>query len=169
MDYLSQPWLISLIAVSLCMAIGLCVAAIHIRRLYRVQHAMELIVKELIKTRDSSKKKFGELQSVSLGTGQKLIELERKLVSLNEVQQEMSVQTPENKLYSRAVKMVELVLKRSCLNVSCQKQKQSYSFLYINTVLVINCEYQWPCCHQRAASVLVFFPAINMNKLKFLQ
>lgn len=69
---------------------------------------MELIVKELIKTRDSSKKKFGELQSVSLGTGQKLIELERKLVSLNEVQQEMSVQTPENKLYSRAVKMVEL-------------------------------------------------------------
>ena len=108
MDYLSQPWLISLIAVSLCMAIGLCVAAIHIRRLYRVQHAMELIVKELIKTRDSSKKKFGELQSVSLGTGQKLIELERKLVSLNEVQQEMSVQTPENKLYSRAVKMVEL-------------------------------------------------------------
>ena len=108
MDYLSQPWLISLIAVSLCMAIGLAVAAIHIRRLYRVQHAMELIVKELIKTRDSSKKKFGELQSVSLGTGQKLIELERKLVSLNEVQQEMSVQTPENKLYSRAVKMVEL-------------------------------------------------------------
>ena len=108
MDYLSQPWLISLIAVSLCMAIGLCVAAIHIRRLYRVQHAMELIVKELIKTRDSSKKKFGELQSVSLGAGQKLIELERKLVALNEVQQEMSVQTPENKLYSRAVKMVEL-------------------------------------------------------------
>jgi hypothetical protein len=56
MDYLSQPWLISLIAVSLCMAIGLGVAAIHIRRLYRVQHAMELIVKELIKTRDSSKR-----------------------------------------------------------------------------------------------------------------
>ncbi|MDD2842843.1 MAG: DUF2802 domain-containing protein [Tolumonas sp.] len=108
MDYLSQPWLLSLIAVSICMAVGLGVAAFHIRRLYRVQHAMELIVKELIKTRDSSKKKFGELQSVSLGTGQKLIELERKLVALNEVQQEMSVQTPENKLYSRAVKMVEL-------------------------------------------------------------
>jgi len=108
MDYLSQPWLLSLIAVSICMAIGLGVAAFHIRRLYRVQHAMELIVKELIKTRDSSKKKFGELQSVSLGAGQKLIELERKLVALNEVQQEMSVQTPENKLYSRAVKMVEL-------------------------------------------------------------
>lgn len=108
MDYLSQPWLLSLIAVSICMAIGLGVAAFHIRRLYRVQHAMELIVKELIKTRDSSKKKFGELQSVSLGAGQKLIELERKLVALNEVQQEMSVQMPENKLYSRAVKMVEL-------------------------------------------------------------
>nr|WP_321239511.1 DUF2802 domain-containing protein [uncultured Tolumonas sp.] len=108
MDYLSQPWLISLIVVSIGMAIGLGVAAFHIRRLYRVQHAMELIVKELIKTRDSSKKKFGELQSVSLGAGQKLIELERKLVALNEVQQEMSVQTPENKLYSRAVKMVEL-------------------------------------------------------------
>ena len=108
MDYLSEPWRLSLIAVSICMAVGLGVAAFHIRRLYRVQHAMELIVKELIKTRDSSKKKFGELQSVSLGASQKLIELERKLVALNEVQQEMSVQTPENKLYSRAVKMVEL-------------------------------------------------------------
>jgi len=108
MDYLSQPWLLSLIAVSLFMAIGLTVAALHIRKLYRVQNAMELIVKELIKSRDSSKKKFGELQSVSLGAGQRLIELERKLVSLDEIQQEMNVQAPENKLYSRAVKMVEL-------------------------------------------------------------
>jgi hypothetical protein len=108
MDYLSQPWLLSLIAVSLCMAISLAIAAFHIRKLYRVQNAMELIVKELIKSRDSSKKKFGEIQSVSLGAGQKLIELERKLVVLNEQQQEMVVQAPENKLYSRAVKMVEL-------------------------------------------------------------
>lgn len=108
MDYLSQPWLLPLIAVSLFIVVGLGVAAFHIRKLYRSQHAMELIVKELIKTRESSKKKFGELQSVSIGAGQKLIELERKLRALDEVQQEMSVQAPENKLYSRAVKMVEL-------------------------------------------------------------
>lgn len=108
MDYLSQPWLLPLIAVSLFIVVGLSVAAFHIRKLYRSQHAMELIVKELIKTRESSKKKFGELQSVSIGAGQKLIELERKLRALDEVQQEMSVQAPENKLYSRAVKMVEL-------------------------------------------------------------
>ena len=108
MDYLSQPWLISLIAVTLLMAIALGVTAFHIRKLYRVQNAMELIVKELIKSRESSRKKFGELQSVSIGAGQKLVELERKLVALDEVQQEMSIQAPENKLYSRAVKMVEL-------------------------------------------------------------
>jgi Protein of unknown function (DUF2802). len=108
MDYLSQPWLISLLAVTLVMAMALGIAAVHIRKLYRVQNAMELIVKELIKSRDSNKKKFGELQSVSIGAGQKLIELERRLVALDEVQQEMSIQAPENKLYSRAVKMVEL-------------------------------------------------------------
>ncbi len=129
MDYLSQPWLISLIAVTLCMAVGLVFAGIHIRRLYRVQHAMELIVKELIKTRDSSKKKFGELQSVSLGTGQKLIELERKLVSLNEVQQEMSVQTPENKLYSRAVKMVELGAGIEEIMLECELPKAEAELL----------------------------------------
>ncbi len=104
MDYLSQPWLISLIAVTLLMAIALGVTAFHIRKLYRVQNAMELIVKELIKSRESSRKKFGELQSVSIGAGQKLVELERKLVALDEVQQEMSIQAPENKLYSRAVR-----------------------------------------------------------------
>jgi hypothetical protein len=129
MDYLSQPWLLSLIAVSVCMAIGFTMAALHIRKLYRVQSAMELIVKELIKSRDSSKKKFGELQSVSLGAGQKLIDLERKLIALDETQQEMSIQAPENKLYSRAVKLVELGAGIEEIMLECELPKAEAELL----------------------------------------
>ena len=129
MDYLSQPWLISLIAVTLFMAIALGVTAFHIRKLYRVQNAMELIVKELIKSRESSRKKFGELQSVSIGAGQKLVELERKLVTLDEVQQEMSIQAPENKLYSRAVKMVELGADVAEIMAECELPKAEAELL----------------------------------------
>ncbi len=129
MDYLSQPWLISLIAVTLLMAIALGVTAFHIRKLYRVQNAMELIVKELIKSRESSRKKFGELQSVSIGAGQKLVELERKLVALDEVQQEMSIQAPENKLYSRAVKMVELGADVAEIMAECELPKAEAELL----------------------------------------
>lgn len=129
MDYLSQPWLISLIAVTLFMAIALGVTAFHIRKLYRVQNAMELIVKELIKSRESSRKKFGELQSVSIGAGQKLVELERKLVALDEVQQEMSIQAPENKLYSRAVKMVELGADVAEIMAECELPKAEAELL----------------------------------------
>ena len=129
MDYLSQTWLISLIAVTLLMAIALGVTAFHIRKLYRVQNAMELIVKELIKSRESSRKKFGELQSVSIGAGQKLVELERKLVALDEVQQEMSIQAPENKLYSRAVKMVELGADVAEIMAECELPKAEAELL----------------------------------------
>lgn len=129
MDYLSQPWLISLIAVTLLMAIALGVTTFHIRKLYRVQNAMELIVKELIKSRESSRKKFGELQSVSIGAGQKLVELERKLVALDEVQQEMSIQAPENKLYSRAVKMVELGADVAEIMAECELPKAEAELL----------------------------------------
>ncbi len=111
------------------MAIALGVTAFHIRKLYRVQNAMELIVKELIKSRESSRKKFGELQSVSIGAGQKLVELERKLVALDEVQQEMSIQAPENKLYSRAVKMVELGADVAEIMAECELPKAEAELL----------------------------------------
>lgn len=112
MDFLSQPvYIILLVLVVINAAVFIGVFR-HIRKLYRVQNAMELIVKELTKARDSHKKKFGELQTITLGAGQKIIDLEKRIIALDEVQQEMShemsVQTPENKLYSRAVKMAEL-------------------------------------------------------------
>lgn len=110
MDFVSQPvyvYLVLFILVIINTAVFFLLFR-HVRKLYRVQSAMELIVKELIKARDSNKKKFGELQTVTLGTGQKILDLEQRIVAMDELQQEMSIQAPENKLYSRAVKMVEL-------------------------------------------------------------
>lgn len=112
MDYLSQTWFIAFIILMLVVAIAVATTFYHVRKLARAQKAMELIVKELIKSRDSGKKKVGELQTLSVSTGQKVMDLEKKLVEIDErqqdIEQEMTVKTPENRLYSRAVKMVEL-------------------------------------------------------------
>ncbi len=110
MDFVSQPVYVYIILFVLVIINSgvFFILFRHIQKLYRVQNAMELIVKELIKARDSNKKKFGELQTVTLGAGQKILDLEKRVVAMDELQQEMSIQSPENKLYSRAVKMVEL-------------------------------------------------------------
>lgn len=108
MELITQPWFIACAALLLVNLAGFFYFHSQIKKLHRIQHAMELIIKELIKTKESTKKKFGELHSVSLGTGQKILELEKRIINLDEQQQEMTVQAPENKLYTRAVKMVEL-------------------------------------------------------------
>ena len=74
----------------------------------RKLQAMELLVKELPKARDSARKQLNELHSSTLGTGQKLGELEKGILAVAERQQELVLQDPDSRLYSRAARMVEL-------------------------------------------------------------
>ena len=74
----------------------------------RKLQAMELLVKELLKARDSARKQLNELHSSTLGTGQKLDELEKGILAVAERQQELVLQDPDSRLYSRAARMVEL-------------------------------------------------------------
>lgn len=74
----------------------------------RKLQAMELLVKELLKARDSARKQLNELHSSTLGTGQKLSELEKGILAVAERQQELVLQDPDSRLYSRAARMVEL-------------------------------------------------------------
>ena len=80
----------------------------HHARLQRKLQAMELLLKELLKARDSARKQLNELHTSTLGVGQKLGQLAKEIVSVEERQQEMVLQDPDGRFYSRAARMVEL-------------------------------------------------------------
>ena len=77
-------------------------------RQQRKMQAMELLLKELLKARDSARKQLNELHTSSLGVGQRIGELEKGILTVAERQQELVQQDPDGRLYSRAAKMVEL-------------------------------------------------------------
>lgn len=100
--------LIGAAAVAL-MAGGVAVMAwVTTHRLQRKLLAMELLVKELLKARDSTRKQLNELHTSAMGAGQRLMDLEKGILSVAERQQEFTQQDPDSRLYSRAAKMVEL-------------------------------------------------------------
>ena len=103
--------LITLILAGLALGVAivaLILAWIGVGRSKRKLQAMELLLKELLKARDSARKQLNELHSSTLGTGQKLGELEKGILAVAERQQELVLQDPDSRLYSRAARMVEL-------------------------------------------------------------
>ncbi|AGH82031.1 hypothetical protein PCNPT3_10465 [Psychromonas sp. CNPT3] len=70
--------------------------------------ALSLLVKSLLATNTSFKKEFLELHSGAIGMGRKIQSLELVIKKTQENQQSFVDQSPENRLYTRATKMVEL-------------------------------------------------------------
>lgn len=70
--------------------------------------ALELALKTVQNSNESSKKQFTEVHAVSLGMGKKLQKLDSLVKKTQENQLNLVAQAPENRLYTRAVKMVEL-------------------------------------------------------------
>ncbi len=89
-------------------ALALLLVWLQSGRQQRKMLAMELLLKELLKARDSARKQLNELHTSSLGVGQRLGELEKGILTVAERQQELIQQDPDGRLYSRAAKMVEL-------------------------------------------------------------
>ena len=57
---------------------------------------------------ESLRKQMMELHTGAIGMGQRLQSMEGAMQQVNERQQELTMQDPERRLYSRAAKMVEL-------------------------------------------------------------
>ncbi|CZF77220.1 MULTISPECIES: DUF2802 domain-containing protein [Grimontia] len=70
--------------------------------------AMELLYKNARQQQESLSKQFNELRAGSIGMSQKLAELSQRFDELLDKQNEMEMQDPDGRLYSRASKMVEL-------------------------------------------------------------
>ena len=107
---ISFEWIVLAVAsTGILLAVGALVICWLVNtRSRRKLQAMELLVKELLKSRDSTRKQLNELHSSALGAGQKMLEIEKSILVLAERQQELVLQDPDSRLYSRAARMVEL-------------------------------------------------------------
>lgn len=77
-------------------------------RLRNKVDALTVLVKEGDRQREALKRELQELRSGTIGVGRRLLSLERKLVEQDVKLDESMQQEPQAKLYSRAIKMVQL-------------------------------------------------------------
>ncbi|WP_413701329.1 DUF2802 domain-containing protein [Psychromonas sp. KJ10-10] len=66
------------------------------------------MVKSLLANNELTKQQLVEIHSGSIGMGKKIQQLETLVRKTQENQQNLVAQAPENRLYTRAVKMVQL-------------------------------------------------------------
>lgn len=82
--------------------------------------ALELLVKSLLATNESFKNQFSEIHSGSVGLGKKIQQLDAVVRQTQENQLNLVAQAPENRLYTRASKMVELGASIEELMAECE-------------------------------------------------
>ncbi|MEZ9199782.1 DUF2802 domain-containing protein [Shewanella sp. 10N.286.54.B9] len=70
--------------------------------------ALTLLVKDGDKQREAVKRELQELRSGTIGVGRRVLELEKKLQQQDAKIEETNQQDPQARLYSRAMKMVDL-------------------------------------------------------------
>ena len=70
--------------------------------------ALTVLVKESDRQRDAFKRELQELRSGTIGVGRRVLDLEKRLAQQNARLDESMQQDPQAKLYSRAMKMVQL-------------------------------------------------------------
>ncbi|MCE0556263.1 MULTISPECIES: DUF2802 domain-containing protein [unclassified Motilimonas] len=99
----------SLIGLALLLAIiSLVFSALVQKKQAKKIQALQQLTKELLKSKESLNKQIRELHSGSIGLGKKFHQLNEGLKEAVEKQQEIVDTAPDNKLYTRAVKMVAL-------------------------------------------------------------
>lgn len=105
LDYLETgaTWLALILAI-----IALVFCFLWHKKQQKKMLALEQIIKELVRSRDNLNKQVNELHVGSVGLGKKVFSLNTTIRDSLERQQELVSHDPDSKLYTRAVKMVEL-------------------------------------------------------------
>ena len=70
--------------------------------------ALTLLIKESDRQRETVKRELQELRSGTIGVGRRMLELEKRTAKQDARLDEVNQQDPQAKLYSRAMKMVDL-------------------------------------------------------------
>jgi len=97
------PWL------ALVLAIVFFVTTLFLlKKVHKKNHSLEVLIKSLLMQQEATKKQFTEIHSGAVGIGKKLQKLDAELKKTQENQVNLVASAPENRLYTRATKMVEL-------------------------------------------------------------
>ncbi len=91
-----------------------------ISKLIKKTHALEVLVKSLLAANETNKQQFTEIHSGAVGMGKKIQQLDSVIKKTQENQLNLVAQAPENRLYTRAVKMVELGASIEELMTECE-------------------------------------------------
>lgn len=70
--------------------------------------ALSLLIKESDRQRETVKRELQELRSGTIGVGRRMLELEKRTAKQDARLDEVNQQDPQTRLYSRAMKMVDL-------------------------------------------------------------
>ncbi|MCL1141662.1 DUF2802 domain-containing protein [Shewanella gaetbuli] len=99
--------IVALVFTIVCLALVLFLYKQSSKLKHKVD-ALTVLVKESDRQREAVKRELNELRSGTIGMGRKVVELEKQLAKQTELLNEANQQDPQAKLYSRAVKMIEL-------------------------------------------------------------
>lgn len=97
------PWLALALAI-----VFFIISYILIKKQMKKTDALQLLVKSLLASNESFKRQFTEIHSGTVGLGKKIQQLDSMVKQTQENQLNLVAQAPENRLYTRAAKMVEL-------------------------------------------------------------
>jgi hypothetical protein len=118
------PWGILLVAIIL---FGICLFLINKQK--RQIEELENMLQSLLASNIEFKKELCEIHSGAVGMGKKMLKLDSVIQSTQENQFNLAAQTPENRLYSRATKMVELGATLEEVMIECELPKAEAELL----------------------------------------
>lgn len=119
------PWLALVLAF-----VFFIITLFLIKKVSQKNQALEVLIKSLISQHEAHKKQFTEIHAGAVGMGKKLQHLDEVVKKTQENQMDLVASTPENKLYTRATKMVELGASIEELMSDCELPRAEAELLY---------------------------------------
>ncbi|WP_298941102.1 DUF2802 domain-containing protein [uncultured Psychromonas sp.] len=112
-EYIS--WLALVLAI-----VFFVITLILLNKVNKKSHSLEVLIKSLLMQQETTKKQFTEIHSGAVGIGKKLQQLDAEVKKTQENQVNLVASAPENRLYTRATKMVELGASIEELMTECE-------------------------------------------------
>jgi len=119
------PWLALLLTI-----IFFVITLIILKKIRKKMHTLEVLVKSLLAHQEANKKQFTEIHSGAVGMGKKLQQLDLAVRKTQENQLNLVASAPENRLYTRATKMVELGASIEELMIDCELPRAEAELLF---------------------------------------
>ena len=119
------PWLALLLAITFFIT-----TLILLKKISKKNHTLEILVKSLLAQQEANSKQFTEIHSGTVGMGKKLQQLDVVIRKTQENQVNLVASAPENRLYTRATKMVELGASIDELMSDCELPRAEAELLF---------------------------------------